>query len=262
MHWLYLWIATQIITESFPVSSSSHVRLLCFGTMPGHADELLHLPTLIIYAIFFRGRWLPALIHLPRTWRVVLPLVLRVAISCAITVFFYLLFAYTHWNELFPMSAGLLVTAGLLLSRSFPSTRYAPSGRTEKTVRGECFAKQNVSNHIERAVFLGLAQSLALLPGISRMAITYVTGRWLGMSPQHSFEYSCAIQVPLIIASLIRGLFEPLPTELLNPVTGLVILISSIIAYGGLCITWRLAERNKFYLFGYYVLALAVITLL
>lgn len=255
MNWLYLWITTQIVAESFPISSSSHVRVIeylmqrasdvALRALPEHFDELLHIPTLLILALFFRHRWAPALFHIVRTWPIVVPIVLRTAIASSVTVAFYLLCAVTHWNSLLPVQIGLCITVALLFSLC-----WVPRAPIK-------------INPYVRALCLGLAQSIALLPGVSRMAITYVAGRWLGLSACHAFETSCAIHVPLIIASGVRGAWElinnPFASELLSPYFWLVIIGATGIAYGALAISWGMALRNTFYKFGWYVLAFALI---
>jgi undecaprenyl-diphosphatase len=255
MYWLYIWITTQIVTESFPVSSSSHVRMLellaskCDGflflqSLPKHFDEFFHFPTLIVLAYFFRHRWIGAITHLRRTWPIVLPLVARTALSCAVTVFFYLVFAVTHWNTFLPMSCGLVITALLLFS-----VRFAPRNFISPTFR--------------TAFIVGLAQSCALFPGISRLGVTFVVGRWLGLSPRHALESSFAIHVPLIIVSVVRGAYElsisGLWPQLLNLPTGLVILVASVGAYWGLHLVWRMAIANTINQFAWYVGGLALI---
>lgn len=52
-----------------------------------------------------------------------------------------------------------------------------------------------------RAVIIGLAQALALVPGTSRSGITLTAGLFLGMRPQAAARFSFLLSVPVILAS-------------------------------------------------------------
>jgi len=251
MMWVYVWIATQIITESLPVSSSSHMRLLSsyiqraggssfLNALPRYFDDFLHLPTLLMLIVFFWYRWAPVVGQLDQTF---LPFILRVLLASGITVLFYGLFSYTGWREAFPLVAGLLVTSLLLFSLYL-----LPKGAPEAPLSWGS------------AAIVGVVQGISLLPGISRLGATFVVSRWLGISSPHALEFSCAIQVPLIIAAVIRSvghlLTSPLCAQLLNPATCLVMLFSGIVSYYGFWVTWTWALTDRFWWFGFYVAGL------
>ena len=250
MQELSLWIATQIITESFPISSSSHIKIVesilatfdrdaFLQKLPPHFDDLLHVPTLVILAIFFFHRWYPLLRHPLVHKHLLLHSVRNAAVASAITTLFYALFHHFEIISLFPLSIGLLVTASLLLSVRWCSTTYTPYS-------------------LPKACILGVVQGLALLPGISRLASTYVIARWLQLSPQHALETSFAIQAPLIIAAMARGILCAVNSvhlhQVLNATTGLVMIISSIVAYQGLMMVSALARSHRLWLFSYYMI--------
>lgn len=278
MIWVFVWIATQIITESFPISSSSHVRLVemymqrigsasWLSSVPKHFEDFLHLPTLCILLVFFGSRWLYPFMHLDQSWPVFVPFVFRVVLACAVTVGFYLLWAHTGWKDSFSIQWGLMITAGLLFSLLLVPQ---PKKNDAELLRSY-MQKVNIESgaihteslpvpSIATAVCLGAVQGMALLPGISRMAATFVAGRWAGMSNEHAMEFSCAIQAPLLGAAIIRGLLELVASQvglqLLNGYLALGMLFSGIMAYYCFYFTWVLAISGRLWWFGWYVVGL------
>jgi undecaprenyl-diphosphatase len=51
------------------------------------------------------------------------------------------------------------------------------------------------------AGFVGLAQSVAILPGVSRSGITIATGLWCGVAREDAARYSFLASVPAILAA-------------------------------------------------------------
>jgi undecaprenyl-diphosphatase len=240
-----LWIAAQIITESFPVSSSSHTKLLELllswrPVVPLHFDDFLHIPTLFILAIFFFPRWYPLLCHAIRFNSLFLLVVGRTILASVITVLFYFFFNFIPLPHYFPMTIGLFITTGALFSLRW------------------CTSRSYGDYTWHKAFLLGVAQGIALLPGISRLGITFVCARWLGLSPRHSAEASFAMQVPLLFAACARGTISlisyPYMYEVLNARTSLVMIVSGVIAYAGLCFFMYLARVHKVWLFAWYMI--------
>ena len=61
------------------------------------------------------------------------------------------------------------------------------------------YYKQNISN--KNALYIGLAQILALIPGTSRSGITITCARYLGYSRAHSAKFSFIISIPVLLAA-------------------------------------------------------------
>jgi undecaprenyl-diphosphatase len=251
MYDIYVLIAAQIVLESFPISSSGHVRLLeLLGFNSGIIDQVqdqifqhfLHGPTLVIIALFFWRRWTPLIIRLGRSWRIVVRLVFLVALADSITGLWYCFFAM-HDVSQFPIGIGFCITALVLASLRC------------------CAPSQPQKFAVKHALILGLVQGLALLPGISRMAITYVVARWLRFSERAALELSCAIQWPLIAAAFVRSAVqimmvphaEPLYSIVIAGPTLLVIAMSSVVAWFCLRLTQHCIMHNVLWCFAYYM---------
>jgi len=258
----YWLLIAQIVLESFPVSSSTHVALIEFfftninqnidrtssffcmlpaGT-PINIDLLSHLahgPTVIIVALFFYDRWTFLLVNWRRCWPIIAKIIVLTIIADTITALFFLII-----NRIpFPLSffgIGMMNTIVLLISVSFCSDKYRASWS------------------YRMAIVLGIVQAMALLPGISRMASTYAAARWLQLPAHKAFEISLLIQWPLICAAFLNSLYivgyTQLSAQFLNLPMVFIILGSSIAAWYGLCLVYRLAIANTLWWFALYMI--------
>ena len=117
---------------------------------------------------------------------------------------------------------------------------------------------------VREALFMGLAQVLALVPGISRSGITVVAGLWLGVEAEEAAAFSFLMAVPAIAgAALLMG-----PALIAEPGgldVGPLILGSAVAAVTGiLAIRTFVAmlKRRSFYRFGPYCWAVGGLFLL
>jgi undecaprenyl-diphosphatase len=55
---------------------------------------------------------------------------------------------------------------------------------------------------------IGLAQALALVPGVSRSGITITAGRFLGLAPDAAARFSFLMAVPIIAAAGTFGIYR------------------------------------------------------
>jgi undecaprenyl-diphosphatase len=93
----------------------------------------------------------------------------------------------------------------------------------------------------KRAVIVGAAQILALLPGISRDGIVTVTGMGRGLSRQDAVRFSFLLSAPVILAAgalKAKDLTGPLSTGIHGP-----ILVGSVIAGVGAYLSIRFLTK-------------------
>ena len=114
---------------------------------------------------------------------------------------------------------------------------------------------------------IGVAQTLALMPGVSRSGITITTGRLLGLDRDSAARYSFLLLVPITLAAVaFKGLtdvvFADLPSGMGGPfVVGvLASLGSGLLAIVGLLDYVRRHSYDVFVV--YRLIAAAVILLL
>lgn len=67
-----------------------------------------------------------------------------------------------------------------------------------------------------RALLIGLAQALALVPGVSRSGSTMTAGRWLGLSRDATARYSFMAALPIIGGAAVFGLRDVPISELFS----------------------------------------------
>lgn len=261
MLYFYGAMILQIVVESFPISSSGHVQLwqmflmymgvwresvyavfcpiaLPLSTLKRAFDYALHGPTLVILALFFFDRWWVLVRYCRRTWRMILRIFMLGVCADAITALWYGIFAYcgTAW---FPLSIGFLITGCCLYALRW---RSAP-GKTSVSMRAACV--------------IGCVQGIALLPGISRMGVTYAVGRYMGLRARTALEFSLLIQYPLILAGFLYGVYTLgfVGMQTFFSVKTLSILLgASIASYYALGLTMRWACAEKLWRLAYYMI--------
>lgn len=115
---------------------------------------------------------------------------------------------------------------------------------------------------VARAGLVGLAQSVALLPGFSRSGATMAGGLLAGLSHQEAAHFSFLLATPIILAA---GLLE-VPT-LLQPGTPLGLYVAAAVvaglaAYGSARFLIRYFRSGRLDPYGVYCVALGLVGLL
>lgn len=113
------------------------------------------------------------------------------------------------------------------------------------------------------AILLGLAQAMALIPGVSRSGGTISMGLLLGLTREAAARYSFLLAIPAVLGS---GMFQALTnldeiTAVGGPgIANTVIASVAAFAVGYVVIVWflRLITRHTFWPFVWYRIALAI----
>lgn len=237
---LYTYI--QIIIESLPISSSGHAIFFCGKAVTPAYDYFLHGFSVLSIALYFFHDWIGIVYNWYRARFIIYRLFFTAIIADSITAVWYFLLPYTPLKQI-PLWIGLLITGSALLS-----TYYARN-------------KKAVIPWPARAAIIGFTQGIALIPGISRMGLTYTAARWMGMRPYRALALSLFVELPLISAGFLKGLYELYITGQLHqfctPFWMLVYSSATIVAYGMLGATFYIAAREKMWIFGFYLLVFA-----
>jgi undecaprenyl-diphosphatase len=247
----YILIITQIITESLPISSSGHQRLAsCLMSyfypnsqispliFSDAISYFLNMPTVFIVPIFFFTRWWPIIKEWRRSW----PLIIRIAfyawVAAAITAIIFL--SVRSYSQQVPLWVGFGLTSIALFSLYF------------------CPESGNKKFSLGYAMLLGLLQGCAVLPGLSRFGLVYVSARWFGFDTQKAFEITWLIQWPLLVgASGVSMLMLYTHDELALMISGKVIFImaaAACISYWCLTIVYRMALAHVLWWIGFYMI--------
>lgn len=234
----------QGITEFLPVSSSGHIVL--FGSF-FELDNLLlisivaHIGTLFAVLFCYKDK-LKELVKNPKN-----PTNLKLIIATIPTIIIVLLFnAFIEDN--FSTSTlvwGFLISAILLLVADLKK-------------------EQNKSFHKKASLYMGIAQGMALLPGISRSGATLTCGLMLGLNKKEALEFSFLMSIPIIIASAIYESIKLFSSQLTINWLGIFIVMLSSFIFGILSIKimLKVVNKNKLYFFSLYLIALSLLTLL
>lgn len=120
---------------------------------------------------------------------------------------------------------------------------------------------ENIS--YKKAAYIGLFQSLAVIPGVSRSAATIMGGLSLGISRKNIVEFSFLLALPTMAAATALDLYKSPP--LLDNSTILVWLIgivgSFITAIVGIRFFLKYIKNNDFQIFGWYRIVIGLIVL-
>jgi undecaprenyl-diphosphatase len=117
---------------------------------------------------------------------------------------------------------------------------------------------------LKQAVIIGLVQAAAIVPGISRSGSTIGAGLMSGLTPEKAFNFSFHLSIPAILGAFVlqlKTVFENNIPIAWVPIT-LGWFAATVSGYVALTVLQRLVTSKRLYLFGYYCLAIGVITLI
>ncbi len=243
----------QGLTEFLPVSSSGHLVLgdaLLGLQLPGVLFEAaVHLATLFAVFWVYRERIAELVSGAFRgeaaTWRYIGLLAVASVPTAVMGLAGESYLAATYEEPLVAASL-LLVTGGLVLSLRW-------TGRTDGRPEPSPAA----------ALLVGLAQGVAILPGISRSGSTVAMGAWRGVEVTRMAEFSFLLSVPAIGGAALLQVDEVAAGIEPALAPGLVAGVVAAAASGVVAIRLfvGLLQRGRFHLFAYYCWAVGLLYL-
>lgn len=112
------------------------------------------------------------------------------------------------------------------------------------------------------SLIVGLGQSLAVLPGLSRSGTTLIVGLWIGLNRETAVRYSFLLSIPVILGSTVLTLSD-VSIEMFQSIgTGpLIIAFISTFLCSLLGIKWLIAflRQSKLVYFALYCFLLAIL---
>ncbi|MBN2800810.1 MAG: undecaprenyl-diphosphate phosphatase [Deltaproteobacteria bacterium] len=245
----------QGLTEFLPVSSSGHLVLLQQFFEVGEDEVLfdlvLHLGTLLPVLLFYRTDVI-AVLRDPLAgegpfWRRqgvrMLSLVFLASLPTAIIGLAF----EDLFEVLFATPAALSVTFAITGVLLFASGRFLGGTTTLDTMTWR------------QAVLLGLAQGLAITPGISRSGTTISVALMLGLNRELAARFSFLMSVPAILGAVLlkarHADFSAVDT-LQFGAGGLAAMVSGYLA---LAVLVRLVQGGQFKHFAWYAWAMALV---
>ncbi|MBN1754596.1 undecaprenyl-diphosphate phosphatase [bacterium] len=240
----------QGLSEFLPISSSGHLVILesLLGIQKDNItlEIALHFGTLLAILIVF---WDDIRMILKKFFRLK-----QFQEDQEVRLFYYIILASVPaalvgilakkpLEQLFGMprlTALMLILTGLflLLTRVF-----------NKTPRKEL--------SFPMAFLIGIAQAVAIIPGISRSGMTVGTSRMLGLSPQRSVSFSFLLAIPAIsgaaileVLSIRQGTFKAINLPIY--LTGVIVAMA--VGIVALKLLIKFVQKEKLYVFGIYCL--------
>jgi undecaprenyl-diphosphatase len=258
----------QGITEFLPVSSSGHLVLLqnVFGMTEPELllDIWLHVGTLTaVFVVFFKEivSILTMLINFPRLYRKhkglaamfkenqevrLAGLIIFGSIPTGILGLVFHEMAEQIFSSVQIVGIMLLITGTFLWL-----TRWA-------NIHGRPLNRMKISD----SLFVGLAQGLAILPGISRSGATISAALFLGIDRELAGRFSFLLCIPAIAGAMILSLNSPVANSTI-PAAGIFAgtVAAGLTGFFALKILLKLVRKGHLYYFSPYCWVLGSVAL-
>lgn len=214
----------QGATEFIPVSSSGHlelIRQLCgFASENFHLFlEFINLGTLLALLIFFRKRIWKIIknVFVEKNYKLALNLLIT---SIPAGIIGLILSGFIESNSFFSSLYTICAAMGIvglimIIIDRLPhmSHLYSEGGLTPA-----------------RALIIGLTQTFALIPGVSRSGSTIIAGRLVGLDSKSAAEYSFLASIPLMAAVCLRMFLSSSGREYFSANLG-PLLLGNLVAF-------------------------------
>ena len=245
----------QGLAEFLPVSSSAHLALtpwILGWESPGLAfDVALHVGTLAAVVWFFRAQWV-ALTHagwrIVRTRRIETEEERRVLFLIIATIpggiGGLLLADYAETVFRTPtLIATTLIVMGIIL---WAVDRFSPHAVTLSGMRWT------------HALFFGIAQVFALVPGVSRSGSTMTAGRGMGFHRESAAVFAFLMSMPITAAAAVYEVPKAIAEGGLGAPLVAGIIASALSGWVAISVLLRYVTRHGFGVFAVYRIALGL----
>ena len=246
--------AVQGLTEFLPVSSSGHIALgaLLFGfeDAPLTLSIVLHAGTLLATLAYFRGDLVqltrdtlhglrdPRAFAATDSGRTVLGVVIATLPTVAIAL--TMRDAVESWQRL-PWVVGACLLGSALA--------------VMLTARGRGTAETLTWS---RALAVGVAQGLAVLPGLSRSGSTIAVAMLLGLRGPAAFRFSFLLSLPAVTGAVILELGKPGAFDAVPGSVWLGGAIAALVGWLALSALRKVVVLGRFWAFAVYLVPLGV----
>ncbi len=250
----------QGITEWLPVSSSGHLVILQLFLESENSivyDLMVHAGTLLAVLLFFWKDIIKIIIEFFKSFKDLgnmgfkaflknedRKMAVYIIIGTIPIVIVGVLFndvVNAMFSSLSVVGAALIVTGIWLGSTKFANSKGDVTGL--------------------RALIVGLAQAVAIIPGISRSGSTIATGMLVGVDKNKAARFSFLLSIPAILGAIVFKLSSTQPQDIFTAANIAGFVTSFVV--GALTIKFLLnvIQRGKFYLFSIYCISVGAIVL-
>ena len=259
--WEAFWLGlTQGITEFIPVSSSGHLELMQ-EILGGRSEafhfflEFINFGTLLALIIYYRKR----------IWQILkdifqkhdYKLAINIIITCIPAVILGILL-----NDLIDSSPFFSNMATIAVMMALIGIVMIVIDKIPH------MSKLKDENKLDkkRALYIGLAQAVALIPGTSRSGSTIIAGRLVGLNNKSAADYSFLVSIPIMCGVIAKSLLSEASRIYIVQNAGMLIF-SNVVAFivGSLAIKWALnflKRDDALKYFGWYRVVLATVIII
>ena len=244
----------QGLTEFLPVSSSGHIEIAKFILQDENVGEMsllmtvvLHFATALSTIVVFRKDIIEILQKLLSKEDSSMPFVFKIIVSMIPAAFvgvFFEDFIDSMFTQNLILVASMLIVTGLLLFIA---------DRAKNTIREV--------NYVD-AILIGIAQAIAIIPGISRSGATISTSVLLGIDRTKAARFSFLMVVPLIFGKMAKELMDGDLMAAAVPHMDLIAGFMAAFLTGLVACTWMIAivkkAQLKYFSFYCFIVAVAI----
>jgi undecaprenyl-diphosphatase len=248
----------QGLAEWLPISSTAHLKIaehyLGLTTTPLF-NLILHLGTLIVVVFYFRTEVKNILSALARVdfkseYGKMIPLIIAATIPTAIIGLLYVKYLEDILGQLLIIGITFIIGATLV---------YTSKLGKENT--------ENITYPI--AVIMGIAQGLAIFPGLSRSGATISIALLVGLKREKAFKFSFLLSIPAILGDTLVEAYKDrgqIATSGIGSTELLVgVVIAMVVGYVAIKLVSKIVATKKFHYFAFYTwllgAALIILTL-
>ena len=138
----------------------------------------------------------------------------------------------------------------LILSIIIFSSKYVTDNKIENIV-------------LKSAFLIGIAQSIAILPGFSRSGLTIIVGLYLGLNFKVATKFSFMLAIPILLFAAIDSIYNYIMISSLNQNISLLLILgfiaSFISGYLMLLLLQKIIENKKLWYFSFYCLLISMV---
>lgn len=250
---------TQGLTEFIPVSSSGHLEIVqqIFGNRGADFHfflELINFGTLLACLIFYRKKIIKILgdFFIRKNYRLGLNILIT---SIPAGIIGYLLSDFISDNPFFSSMYTIGIALGLVgvIMIVIDKLPHLSKTKMDKLTHG-------------RALGIGLVQTFALIPGVSRSGSTIITGKLMGMDSKSAAEYSFLASIPIMCGVCLKSVISSSSRAFIAANWKTLALSNGVAFISGLAAIYfimkYIGKGKTFQGFGYYRVILSLVVLI
>jgi undecaprenyl-diphosphatase len=259
-----IWLAIiQGLTEFLPISSNAHLTVI--PTLMGWKDPglgfdvALHAGTLAAIVIYFFRDWVQVIANgLGLSYRGRRPdenshsllwFLVIATIPAGLAGLKFQKYAENSWRSFYVIAAAEIILGVLL----FVADRV---GREKDAL--------NQMNLFD-AIFIGIAQALAIIPGVSRSGVTITAARFLHFDREAAARFSFLLSAPIIAAAASKDAWDlhkegGIPPEMRLPYL-VGILVSGVVGVLVIAFFLKYLRRHSLNVFVWYRIGFGIIVI-